>query len=206
MKKLFTTLFLVLGIFSLAKAQQSKGIEFGVGIGLNSATIIEDYDSRNGLKWGFNIALSADKYFSDKWSLKLKAIYDQKGTRNGMLSEGDILYNRDVPLNYITVPVMANLHFGKTRNWYFNFGPYAGFLLDAKTSSIAGKTYSIKHRFNSVDVGLGYGIGVKIPVAKKLKFFIETEAQNGVTKLYKSTYLTEATRTFRGSFNIGLNF
>ncbi|WP_233496696.1 outer membrane beta-barrel protein [Mucilaginibacter hurinus] len=37
-------------------------------------------------------------------------------------------------LDYLTIPVMANWHFGRTKNWYLHFGPYVAFLLNVKTS------------------------------------------------------------------------
>ena len=209
MKKLFTTLFAVLGIYTLAHAQQSKGLEFGVGVGYNGASVSNSSNQTTNSKSGFNVAVSADNYFSDRWSLKVKAIYDQKGWGNGFLAyaQGNSLtvYQQvDYALNYITVPVMANWHFGKTRKWYLNFGPYAGFLLDAKATS--GYTGSVKGLFNTVDGGLAYGIGVKLPIAEKTKFYIEFDGQNGVANLFKNIASANTIHSVRGSFNIGINF
>ena len=78
MKKLFTTLFAVLGVFTLAHAQQSNGVEFGIGVGYNSAFVSNNNNQTTNSKSGFNLAVSADNYFSDRWSLKVKAIYDRK--------------------------------------------------------------------------------------------------------------------------------
>ena len=207
MKKLFTTLFAVMGLCTLALAQQSKGVEFGIGIGYNGATATNSSNQSTNSKSGFNAAVSLDNYFSDRWSFKVKAIYDQKGWANGFLtvnsgSGSTTFQSVDYSLNYITVPLMANWHFGKTRNWYLDFGPYAGFLLDAKVS--AGYAGSLKSLFNTVDGGLAYGIGVKLPVAEKTKFYIEFDGQNGVANLFKGS--GESIHGTRGSFNIGLNF
>ena len=98
---------------------------------------------------------------------------------------------------------MANWHFGKTRKWYLNFGPYAGFLLSAKASQYTG---SVKEAFNSVDGGLAYGIGVKLPVSEKAKFFIEFDGQAGVANVFKNSGSSSNIRNGRGSFNIGFNF
>lgn len=204
MKKLFTTLLAVLGVFTLAQAQQSKGIEFGVGVGYNSAWVSNNNNETAKSKSGFNVAVSADNYFSDRWSLKVKAIYDQKGWSGGFLATPTTTYTGvDYTLNYLSVPVMANWHFGKTRNWYLNFGPYAGFLLSAKASQYTG---SIKEAFNSVDGGLAYGIGVKLPVSEKAKFYIEFDGQAGVAGLFKNASSNNTIRSSRGSFNIGFNF
>lgn len=205
MKKLFLTFFAITAFYSIASAQQSKGVEFGLGIGYNGASAISSDNETTKSKSGFNATVSFDNYFSDRWSLKAKVIYDQKGWGNGYVAVGDILYNGvNYSLNYITVPVMANWHFGKTRNWYLDFGPYVGFLLDAKVSE--HYSGSLKSSFNSVDGGLAYGIGVKLPVSEKAKFYIEFDGQNGVPNIFKSNVSTTDVHLARGSFNIGLNF
>ncbi len=208
MKKLFTTLFAVLGIFTLAHAQQSKGVEFGVGIGYSGASVSNSDNQSTKSKSGFNAAVSVDNYFSDRWSLKVKAIYDQKGWANGFITVNDggssTTYQPvDFKLNYLTVPIMANWHFGKTRNWYLNFGPYVGFLLSANVTQFS---QSVKPVFNDVDGGLAYGIGVKLPVAEKTKFYIEFDGQGGVTNLFVKGASTTDIRSARGALNIGFNF
>src|ERR1700744_4075931 len=134
MIKIFTTLVIVLGFYGLASAQQKNNVEFGFNVGLNSA-YVEDGNSNmhtNEIA-AFNLGVSADAYFSDRWSLKVKAIYDQKGWGDGYLTDGsgNEIDHIDYKLNYITVPVMANWHFTRSRNWYLDFGPYVGFLTSA---------------------------------------------------------------------------
>jgi hypothetical protein len=206
MKKIFTTLLLAMGISSLTQAQVAKGqTEFGIGIGYGGAYISTANSSETSKAVGvLNIAASLDHYFSDRWSLKAKVVYDQKGWGNGFiadLSTGQTVTNVDYNYNYITVPVMANWHFGKTRNWYLNFGPYVGFLLSAEVKDY---NLDVKPYSTTTDAGLAAGIGVKIPLSKKLKFFIEYDGQNGIVDIFKNS--TDATQVSRGSFNIGLNF
>lgn len=97
---------------------------------------------------------------------------------------------------------MANWHFGSKRNWYLNFGPYAGFLLNAKEISM---NTEVKEYFNSTDFGLALGVGVKIPVSDKLKIFLEYDGQGGVSEIFKDNQGDRVTGS-RGSFNVGLNF
>jgi opacity protein-like surface antigen len=202
MKKIFTTLFMVVGISTLALAQKGK-TEFGLGIGYSGAYVSTGNSNENtDAIGGVNIALSFDQYFSDAWSLKAKLTYDQKGWANGFLDLGTTSINNvDFKLNYITVPVMANWHFGRTHNWYLDFGPYVGFLTSA-TESYTGS--DVKSSFNTTDGGLAAGIGVKIPVSDKIKFFIEYEGQSGVVNIFQTSDNTVLNN--RGSFNIGINF
>ena len=91
---------------------------------------------------------------------------------------------------------------GVKKNWYLNFGPYVGFLVNAKESRF---DFDVKNAFETTDVGLAYGIGVKIPVSEYLKIFIEFDGQGGFTNIFKDPYFDNTTNS-RGALNVGLNF
>lgn len=203
MKKIFSSLLL---LCALVASSQSKGdVEFGVNIGYNSSLVaVEDFVTEAGS--GVNVGFAADYFFSDRWSIKGKLIYDQKGWNKGFylasLDPSDTGYATDFNLNYLTIPVMANWHFGAKRNWYLNFGPYAGFLLSAKETT-GGE--DVKDTFNSTDFGLALGIGVKIPLSDKLKLSLEYEGQGGFSDIIKNSESSSALNS-RTSINVGLNF
>jgi hypothetical protein len=207
MKKIFTTLLIVMSACSLTQAQVTKGqTEFGVGIGYNSAYVIASNSSESsGARTGFNFGVSADHYFSDRWSIKAKAIYDQKGWGKGFLATPSRTYeNISYKTTYITIPVMANWHFGKTRNWYLNFGPYLGILANATATE---DNIDVKSILNTTDGGIALGIGVKIPVSNTTKFYIEFDGQGGAANVIKGgAVVSDNLRNSRSSFNIGLNF
>ena len=200
MKKLLMAV-LVLGLVPMAFGQGKGKVEFGLNIGYNNATVSDaDYTADNGS--GFNLGASADYYFSDAWSMKIKLIYDQKGWDNGyIILDDDTEWLTDFNLNYVTVPVMASWHFAPKRNWYLSFGPYVGFLVDAKETHFDS---DVKDGFNTTDFGLAVGIGVKIPVSNKLKIFFEYEGQGGFSNIFKDDY-ADVTNS-RSSFNAGINF
>ena len=207
MKKVLTSLVFLLALSATA---QSKGdIEFGVNVGYNSSfAAVREFTTESGS--GINVGLSGDYYFSDRWSIKAKLIYDQKGWNKGFYSEFTSYdpaepsesYVTNYNLNYLTIPVMANWHFGKKRNWYLNFGPYAGFLVSAKETEGGN---DVKEYFNSTDFGLALGIGVKIPLTEKLKLSLEYEGQSGFSNISAESQ-GASVQNGRGAFNIGLNF
>lgn len=203
MKKLFILGILAFGFTQTTTAQKKGDVEFGLNIGYNSSTVsASDSYSESDAGNGFNAGLAADYYFSDRWSIKAKLIYDQKGWNNGYFENTMGYYKADYNLNYLTIPVMANWHFGQKRNWYLNFGPYAGFLLSAKESS---HDTDVKDGFSNSDFGLALGIGVKIPISNKLKLSFEYEGQGGFNDIFKENDYS-AVRNTRSSFNIGINF
>ena len=203
MKKIFITLLLAAGIYTATFAQTNNQVEFGANIGYNVANVQSGNISNNDYRSGFNLGVSGDYFFSDRWSIKAKLIYDQKGWANGFISadgSGDVA--TDYKLNYLTIPVMANWHFGRTRNWYLNFGPYVGILLSGKETSLGT---DLKPYLNSTDFGLAAGIGVKFPVTDNAKLFIEADGQSGVTDIFKANS-GSSVQTERSSINFGVTF
>lgn len=197
------SLLVIVVLFSTVINAQKKGtVEFGANLGYNSSTVSTDDDSADSGD-GVNLGFSADYYFSDRWSIKSKLIYDQKGWNRGFIEDINtgIQYKTNFNLNYLTIPVMANWHFGRKRNWYLNFGPYVGFLLSAEETRFGTDT---KKAFNTTDFGLDLGIGVKIPVSDKLKIHIEYDAQSGLSEVFKES--NEAITNSRWSLNFGVNF
>ena len=201
MKKKFITVTLLIAFSVIGFAQKKGDVEFGINLGLNSSNVTSEYLSSD-TGTGVNLGFAADYFFSDSWSLKGKIIYDQKGWDNGLLYVGVNRYNTNYNLNYLTIPVMANWHFGKKKNWNLNFGPYAGFLLSAEETAY---NTNVKEFFNTNDFGLNIGIGVKFPLSNKLKLNIEYEAQSGFSDVFKDNNNKRIIGT-RGALNVGLNF
>jgi hypothetical protein len=197
MNKFFTTLIAVFAISASAFSQTKGTNEVSVNVGYNAATVTANNLSAD-YKSGFNVGIALDHYFSESWSIKVKAAYDQKGWANGFYGNSVA----DYKLDYVTVPVMANWHFGRTKNWYINFGPYIGFLLTASETS--GGT-DVKPFFSTTDAGLDAGIGVKFPVSNKAKFFIELNGQAGIADINKGNSGTTI-RNSVSNINIGFAF
>ncbi len=191
-KKILLNFILIVGFSLLSKAQEKGDIELGGQFGLNISNVTNvDYSSDS--KVSFNTGAFADFYINDRWSIKPKVIYDRKGWSEDII---------DFKLNYITIPITANYHFGRTRRWYFNFGAYVGFLLSAEDTLFG---IDFKDAFNSSDLGLSYGIGYKHPLSDNLKLFIEYEGQSGVIDIFKDNS-GDTILNGRSAFNAGLVF
>ena len=206
MKKFLTTLLILSGVYSVSFAQTKGAVNFGANVGFNSSSVESSQSGQSSnYTGGFNVGGYLEYYFSDRWSIKGKVTYDQKGWGNGYLidNNGNEVDGINFHLNYLTIPIMANWHFGRTRNWYLNFGPYVGVLLNANESSNSG--LDVKSAFNTTDVGLDLGIGVKIPITNKVKLFFEYDGQAGATTLFKQSE-GDNVQSIRSSFNAGLAF
>ncbi len=188
---------------SSASAQKKGDFELGIGLGVNLSNVSTmDGKTKSSSLTSFNTGVSGEYYFSDRWGLKTKLIIDNKGWADGFIQTQSGTTTTDFKLNYITIPVMANWHFGSSRNWYLNFGPYIGFLMSAKDSELS---IDNKSAFKSTDLGLALGIGYKFKINNNTKFFVEYQEQAGVTDIFK-TNLGDPVRNGRTSFNLGLTF
>ncbi len=203
MKKflLFSAAFLL----SMNVMGQGKGdLEFGLHLGGNLANIstYDNFDSAAS-RFSFNTGGFLDYYFSEQWSILLKVQYDEKGWRDGFYEDEDFnVFDTDYALNYITTPLMANFHFGRSYNWFINFGPYVGFLVDAQATDV---DVDVKDAFNSTDFGVAFGLGVKVPVSDKARILFEYQAQSGFAEIFDVND-GETVRNGRSSFNVGIVF
>ncbi|MBD1384966.1 PorT family protein [Mucilaginibacter rigui] len=202
MNKFFTTVLVLLAVSTTAFSQSKGETKFGVNVGLNFANVTASGMTNDDYRIGFNAGVYADHYFSDSWSLKAKLTYDQKGWDKGFINTGGGNVITNYQVDYLTIPVLANWHFGRTKNWYLNFGPYVGILLKAKET--AGGM-DLKPLFSSTDFGADLGIGVKFPVAAKTKLFIELNGQGGLTDIFKNNTGSTVRNTL-SAVNIGFEF
>ena len=124
--KIFSITLLFTFLVSVSTYSQTKGVvEYGANLGYNRSTITNNDNNSANFGSALNIGISADFFFSKRWSIKGKLIYDQKGWDKGFIEFYDFdpnsqgpssVYTTNFDLNYLTIPVMANWHFGKTKN------------------------------------------------------------------------------------------
>ena len=203
MKKLLLITAIAAFGFTIINAQSDSGdFELGIGLGVNLSNVSDiQGDNNAGSLFSFNIGASGEYYFSDRWGIKAKLIYDSKGWSDGFITDENFdTVTTDFKLKYLTMPVMANWHFGSNRNWYLNFGPYVGFLLNAEDSELG---LDLKDGFNSTDIGIALGIGYKFEIAENTKLYIEYDEQTGFTDIFEQNE-RNAISNRRMSINMGV--
>ena len=196
-------LLLFLTVFSTTGFAQGKGkVEFGFNLGVNLSNITQsDYTYPYAV--GFNAGASMEYYFSDEWGIKSKLMYDQLGWNDDLIYDevSDSYISTDFRLNYLTIPVMADYHFGDHKEFYFNFGPYVGILLNVRETRFDS---DMKEFFNPTDFGLMLGVGYTQLLSDKVKFFVGFDARGGVTDIVKYNENPTVLNTCM-NFNIGVN-
>jgi hypothetical protein len=158
MKKLSITLFIMVCLTSVLFSQSSplkSSADFSLGIlgglniprlsGGNGNELSRDYTSRSGPAFGLTASLGLGPHIS----LTADLLYSSEGgKRNGVQAIDASSFNPMVPagtyfyanfknqsiLNYAEVPVMVkySLPINKSQKVFVDFGPYVGFLLNAK--------------------------------------------------------------------------
>ena len=81
MKKTLLTVAIALLGFTQGNSQSTSGdFELGLGAGISFSTVSDiQGDNTAGSLTSFNFAASGEYYFSDRWGIKAKLIYDAKG-------------------------------------------------------------------------------------------------------------------------------
>jgi len=197
MKKLSITLVSLVCLTAMSFAQPSSlhpdskytiGIFGGINIprlsGGNNNELSRDYTSRAGGAFGLTSSLALGSNFS----LRIDLMYSsQGGKRNGIqaidassidprMPTGTYLYadfNNESILNYFQIPVMAeySIPINKSSKFFMDFGPYIGFLLNAKQKT-SGSSIIYADRAETIMV---------VPIAQS--FDASTDVTNSINPI-----------------------
>lgn len=198
--------YILLAIFSLCtfsfiSAQEDSNpewkrngdIQLGISIGMNNAALTLANDDTNpnpnDYQNSYTIGARVDYFFNKNWSIKFMPSYDVRKLDN--------IFWQD-EYKYLTIPVLANWHFGKNRRWNLHFGPHYSAALETGTLTSS--------------MGADIGIGIIIPI-NTFRFFIELDGvsdfDNGqlfVEDSNGNNIGTPNLRWFRSSINVGIVF
>lgn len=196
MKKIFLSLvaFVTFG-FANAQSREKGTIEITPKIGTSSFGEFTEKDNSD-YNAGVELGATVDYYFNNRWSLRSGLIADKMGSRN---HDAGNIYEDE--LNYLSIPINANWHFGSTRKWNLNFGLSPSFLTSAKFNENGNKTTIPKSAIESFQLGFTYGIGYKIEITKKFGILIDAQFFNGLTNINKAS--NERILNGGYSFNLG---
>ena len=143
MKKMYVLAVALFTVVSVQAQEREKGtIELTPFVGYASSNYYGTNVVNNEFLSSVDFGVKAYYYFNDRWSIKSGVEYLAMGS--GVTS------TYEEKLNYLTIPVNANWHFGSTRKWNLNFGPSIGFLMSAENSN----GLDFKDYVNSTQIGL----------------------------------------------------
>jgi hypothetical protein len=220
-----STLLLLVFISGNVSAQSTWfGVHGGLSIpdlsGGKGNAISTNYTSR----LAGNFGIQADYAITQKFSIDVELNYaGQGGKRDGLqpvtnlppqyqalVPPGDYLYGNfknTAAFDYLELPILARLNWGKAFQFYVNAGPYLGYLLHAEEKT-KGSSYIFEdpqgnqpispepvdftantnitsdiHKFN---VGVTGGIGISRSFGRNL-FFLDGRFEYGLLNIQKYT-------------------
>ena len=194
---------LLLGAFSLpAQAQvgelrQNFSLGVNGGMNISSVTFSPTVHQKNlmGINGGITARYISEKYFKMICGAQLEVNFSQRGWDEFYEDYPDLQYTRK--MNYIEIPFLAHLAFGKDRGlqFFLHLGPQIGFFLgDSKSSSgenwndFQGITVEQHNKpiENKFDYGITGGAGLELRT-KVGHFLLEGRYYYALSDFYKST-------------------
>ena len=211
MKRIFFFLLTGLMLYSLpANAQlqdQRSNLAIGVngGVNFSSISITPGFKQSKliGPEFGVTVRYIGEKYFSMICGIQAEVNYSQRGWKEVIEDGSGDSYQR--AMNYVEIPFMAHLAFGKEygngARFILNLGPQIGFLLGDKEThampSIQKEQYG-KAVENSFDYGLIGGGGLEIRTGIG-HFLLEGRYYFGLSDFFNTTkkdYFSRSAHTY----------
>lgn len=216
MNKIISTLFILLCPL-MAKAQVGEHRnQYAIGVhggcNLSRVKLLPKVNQKlkQGIDAGLIVRYTCEKYFKTICAIQAEINFSQMGWEEDILD----IKNQPVPstknpeeneyyrrtLNYIQVPILAHLAWGKESNglnFFLNAGPQFGFLQSEKTeTNFTPETANFQDRTNKVvaqdtmkvenklDYGITAGIGAELHVKNIGRFQLEARYYYGLGNLY----------------------
>lgn len=190
---------LLLSFVANAQIEQPRRIlevGFAGGMSMNKMdfqpTIRQTY--LNGINGGISLRYTSEKYFSMICAAQMEVNFSQRGWKEDFDDETGNSYSRT--LNYIEVPLLAHLSWGKEERglqFFVNLGPQFGFFIGDSEDYIGSwrpeeRPQSIRPVYGKevekkFDYGIAGGLGVELKT-KAGNFFVEGRYYYGLSDIY----------------------
>jgi len=183
MKKLiYVSAALILLALTLPASPQRCSI--GLVGGLNFSEMESNYDIELSGMTVYGIGGVVDISLSNNFILHIEPMYLQRGSELGILEP---FIDFSLKSTFIEVPLFLKAEFGSSIRPYFYAGPTIGFLLSSDINiNILGLnlTYDVKDLTESINFGIGFGVGLRVPLSS-CSIFVEGRYTVGLTDMLK---------------------
>lgn len=191
-------LFTLIYLPTLAQTHYSSNITVGAKAGADLSRIFFNPSVKQDFKPGVIVGGTFRYIEENHFGLQAELNFVQRGWKE-KFEDKDFAYSRT--LNYLMVPVMAHIYFGRRGRFFVNVGPEIGFRLSDKVSSnfdvakapdIAGfDKYHNTHQYSEpikqkVDYGIAAGLGGEFNVTRQHSVSAEVRFYYGLGNLFSS--------------------
>lgn len=175
------------------KANISIGAKAGANFSRVEFTPSVDQSFIPGMNAGLAIRYIEENHFGFIWEVN----FEQRGWQESF-DEGDFEYKRTV--NYLQIPFLAHIYFGRRGKFFINAGPSVSFTLSDKISSnfdyknvgsVQGfplrTTYQLAMPIHQkVDYGITGGIGGEFSINRRNSIYLDARFYYGLGNMLKS--------------------
>lgn len=212
------TRLLTIGIIVLTAALElqsqthySANISVGVKGGVDLSQVTFTPSVRQKFAMGMNAGMTFRYIEENHFGLITEVNFEQRGWSENFETYP---YKYSRTLNYIQIPFLAHIYFGKRGKFFFNAGPEVGFMIGESTSAnfdynniAAIKDFPLRTTYqyqmaaeNKIDYGISAGLGGEFNISKRNSIYLEGRFYYGLGNVLKSG----RTENFRGSNSMSI--
>lgn len=214
--KLVRTLLLTAAIasgvgYASAQTHYASNVSLGVKGGIDLSRVTFTPSVKQNFAMGMNAGVTFRYIEENHFGLIAEVNLEQRGWSENF-EEYPYEYTRT--LNYVQIPFLAHIYFGRRGRFFFNAGPEIGFMIGVSTSAnfdyhnlSSIKDFPIRTTYqyemaaeNKVDFGISAGLGGEFSLNKRHSIYIEGRFYYGLGNVLKSG----RTENFRGSNSMSI--
>jgi hypothetical protein len=203
MTRLHTLTTISFIIFSLigihAQNHYSSKVDLGVKGGVTLSQVSFNPSTKQSFAMGTDFGFTFRYIEENHFGLIAELNFEQRGWKEDF---EEAPYNYSHTLNYIQIPVMAHIYFGRRGRFFFNAGPEIGFFIGDSTSSnfdpyntSALPNFPNTNRTNEqmttdvkqkIDYGISAGLGGEFNINRKNSLYLECRFYYGLGNIFSS--------------------
>lgn len=182
-----------------AQTHYSSNVSIGVKGGVDASHVFFNPGVKQKLPIGATAGIQFRYIEESHFGLIAELNFSQKGWKEDY-EEAPLSYRRTI--NYLEIPVMAHVYFGRRGRFFFNVGPQVGFKISDSVSSNfdyanAGSVpdYPYKNRTHDqltlpidhkVDFGISAGIGGEFSITRRHAVNLEARFNYGIGNIFSA--------------------
>lgn len=196
---------------SFSQTHYSSNVSLGVKGGVDLSRVFFTPSVKQGFLLGGNAGVTFRYIEENHFGLITELNFEQRGWKENF-EDKPFEYSRTI--NYIQIPFLAHIYFGRRGRFFFNAGPEVGFKIGESTksnfdyknvSSISGFPLRTTYQYlmdadSKVDYGISAGLGGEFNLNRRNSIYIEGRFYYGLGNVLKSG----RTENFRGSNSMSI--
>lgn len=191
-----------------AQTHYASNVSLGVKGGVDLSRVMFTPSVKQSFAMGMNAGLTFRYIEENHFGLIAEINYEQRGWKEDFESY-PFEYTRTI--DYIQIPFLAHIYFGRRGKFFFNAGPEVGFKIGESTTANfdynnlgsvkdfpSGLRTTYQYQLaaeNKIDYGISAGLGGEFSLNKRNSIYIEGRFYYGLGNVLKSG----RTEKFRGS-------